>query len=243
MGRFISPDTVVQSLGNPQSLNRYSYVFNNPLKYTDPTGNTVEFDYDGYDLLDMEDEELTGEFLDAFLDIAEDWIAFDEANPGLVGEMERSEDVYSVSANDEGGIDITRDDDDGGGTEPGLPIEGGSGPTGTGYGDITIQLGRGAGVTGGATFSRNENVISTYFYGGGGYVSTSGCSLTASAIGKARPGWTIAIQIGYGAGYQVGWSLGKGGGLFFETGLSTPNLSITIFHVSNPINIKLPWWG
>ena len=68
IGRFISPDTFVQSSTgfamvssaltvnvirlslkgstvptplaplNPQALNRYSYVINNPLKYTDPTG-------------------------------------------------------------------------------------------------------------------------------------------------------------------------------------------------------------
>ncbi len=29
----------MQSHTNPQSLNRYSYVLNNPLRYTDPTGN------------------------------------------------------------------------------------------------------------------------------------------------------------------------------------------------------------
>ncbi|MFZ2487001.1 MAG: hypothetical protein WAZ19_02670 [Anaerolineae bacterium] len=28
-------------LGDPQSLNRYSYVLNNPLKYTDPTGHSA----------------------------------------------------------------------------------------------------------------------------------------------------------------------------------------------------------
>jgi RHS repeat-associated protein len=38
IGRFISADTVVQNFGNPQTLNRYSYVANNPLKYTDPSG-------------------------------------------------------------------------------------------------------------------------------------------------------------------------------------------------------------
>ena len=37
-GRFISPDTIVPAPGNPQALNRYSYVLNNPLRYTDPTG-------------------------------------------------------------------------------------------------------------------------------------------------------------------------------------------------------------
>ncbi|GJL64185.1 MAG: hypothetical protein NPIRA04_28390 [Nitrospirales bacterium] len=38
LGRFISPDTIVPNPGNPQSLNRYSYVLNNPLRYTDPSG-------------------------------------------------------------------------------------------------------------------------------------------------------------------------------------------------------------
>ncbi|GEM_PF-2888588 len=44
IGRFISPDPIVQNYVNPQALNRYSYVFNNPLKYTDPTGLIVEFE-------------------------------------------------------------------------------------------------------------------------------------------------------------------------------------------------------
>ncbi|HEY53273.1 MAG TPA: RHS repeat-associated core domain-containing protein [Caldilineae bacterium] len=42
LGRFISPDTIVPEPGNPQSLNRYSYVLNNPLRYTDPTGMFTE---------------------------------------------------------------------------------------------------------------------------------------------------------------------------------------------------------
>ena len=39
IGRFISADTIVPDPANPQTLNRYSYVLNNPLKYTDPTGH------------------------------------------------------------------------------------------------------------------------------------------------------------------------------------------------------------
>ncbi|RPI74433.1 MAG: hypothetical protein EHM45_19085, partial [Desulfobacteraceae bacterium] len=39
IGRFISPDTVVPGILNPQSLNRYSYCDNNPLIYTDPDGH------------------------------------------------------------------------------------------------------------------------------------------------------------------------------------------------------------
>jgi RHS repeat-associated protein len=38
LGRFLSPDPFVQDPSNTQSLNRYSYVFNNPLSATDPSG-------------------------------------------------------------------------------------------------------------------------------------------------------------------------------------------------------------
>ncbi len=40
-GRFTSSDTLFGSLGNPQTLNRYSYVGNNPLNFSDPTGHTA----------------------------------------------------------------------------------------------------------------------------------------------------------------------------------------------------------
>ena len=39
LGRFLSPDTIVPGAANPQAYNRYSYVLNNPLRYTDPTGH------------------------------------------------------------------------------------------------------------------------------------------------------------------------------------------------------------
>jgi RHS repeat-associated protein len=46
LGRFISPDTLVPEPGNPQALNRYSYVLNNPLRFIDPSGH-CEFDAQG----------------------------------------------------------------------------------------------------------------------------------------------------------------------------------------------------
>jgi uncharacterized protein RhaS with RHS repeats len=45
MGRFMSPDPSGLSYadpGNPQSLNLYAYVLNNPLTYIDPTGLTCQ---------------------------------------------------------------------------------------------------------------------------------------------------------------------------------------------------------
>jgi RHS repeat-associated protein len=40
MTRFIQPDKIIQDIFDPQTLNHYAYVRNNPLKYIDPTGNT-----------------------------------------------------------------------------------------------------------------------------------------------------------------------------------------------------------
>ena len=44
LGRFFSPDNYVQMPDNSQSFNRYSYCLNNPLKYTDPSGNLFVID-------------------------------------------------------------------------------------------------------------------------------------------------------------------------------------------------------
>jgi RHS repeat-associated protein len=46
LGRMLSPDNFVQSPDNSQSYNRYSYCVNNPLKYTDPSGNSFDHWYD-----------------------------------------------------------------------------------------------------------------------------------------------------------------------------------------------------
>jgi len=39
LGRFLQADTIVPNPADPQSLNRYAYTLNNPLRYTDPTGH------------------------------------------------------------------------------------------------------------------------------------------------------------------------------------------------------------
>ena len=44
LGRFFSPDNYVQMPDNSQNFNRYSYCLNNPLKYTDPSGDVFVLD-------------------------------------------------------------------------------------------------------------------------------------------------------------------------------------------------------
>ena len=46
LGRFISADTATPNYSDPQSLNRYSYCQNNPVKYIDPTGHAIETPFD-----------------------------------------------------------------------------------------------------------------------------------------------------------------------------------------------------
>jgi RHS repeat-associated protein len=41
IGRFLSADTIVPRPSDPQSLNRFSFVRNNPLKYVDPSGHDI----------------------------------------------------------------------------------------------------------------------------------------------------------------------------------------------------------
>ena len=57
LGRFLQPDSLVPEPGNPQALNRYAYVNNNPLKYTDPSGHWLETAWDilniGWDIYEV----------------------------------------------------------------------------------------------------------------------------------------------------------------------------------------------
>lgn len=43
LARFISADTIIPSMLDPQALNRYTYAMNNPMYYTDPSGHCAIF--------------------------------------------------------------------------------------------------------------------------------------------------------------------------------------------------------
>jgi len=43
LARFVSPDPFIQSPGNPQNFNRYSYTINSPQIYIDPSGHFFGF--------------------------------------------------------------------------------------------------------------------------------------------------------------------------------------------------------
>ncbi|MDI9592878.1 MAG: RHS repeat-associated core domain-containing protein, partial [Bacteroidota bacterium] len=42
VARFLSPDPIIQDMENSQNYNGYSYCLNNPLRYTDPSGYSLE---------------------------------------------------------------------------------------------------------------------------------------------------------------------------------------------------------
>lgn len=99
IGRFISPDSIVQSYANPQSLNRYSYVLNNPLKYVDPSGHIV------FDLEDIMETEEAG--MPVSPEAYKAALAFEEfrnEEPEIAQMMEESETLFPLELDDSGDL-------------------------------------------------------------------------------------------------------------------------------------------
>ncbi|MDD5039163.1 MAG: RHS repeat-associated core domain-containing protein [Dehalococcoidales bacterium] len=113
IGRFISPDTIVQTPNNPQSLNRYSYVFNNPLRYTDPSGLIVEFENEDYimDLLENDEYIAPGSPLDEMIqewaELVLAWEEFGESSPEIANYLDNVEDIVNIQFGDTDGSGAT----------------------------------------------------------------------------------------------------------------------------------------
>jgi len=71
LGRFLSPDPIVQAPYDTQGLNRYAYVRNNPLRYTDPSG----FCFNGHPAADRQAEECMWRNLENVLVGASRWLS------------------------------------------------------------------------------------------------------------------------------------------------------------------------
>ena len=72
LGRFLSPDNNVQLPDFSQNFNRYSYCLNNPLKYTDPEGESLI---------------LLAAILGGWIGMGQAMISSDKDGLGLVGDM------------------------------------------------------------------------------------------------------------------------------------------------------------
>jgi len=66
LGRFSQADTIIPGAGNPLALDRYAYVQNNSLRYTDPSGHAPI-----YPPIPPDKRDLTGWFVATAVDIAE----------------------------------------------------------------------------------------------------------------------------------------------------------------------------
>ena len=78
----------MQSPANPQTLNRYSYCLNNPLKYVDPTGHIVTIPLVDAVIGLSEMGIDVGDMYQAAMALQEAWNAFAEAAPELAEYLE-----------------------------------------------------------------------------------------------------------------------------------------------------------
>ncbi|MBN2501780.1 MAG: N-acetylmuramoyl-L-alanine amidase [Anaerolineales bacterium] len=100
LNRFVQPDTIIPDLTNPQALNRYSYVVNNPINLIDPTGH--KFTTDDASTCPPGDSKCWG--WDKSSSISkidkpeivsrEDWNAYEPGSTGLQADTEKSEGLF-----------------------------------------------------------------------------------------------------------------------------------------------------
>jgi hypothetical protein len=94
---------VVPNPNNPQALNRYSYCYNNPLKYIDPTGHEVDINGINVAILDLPLQELI--YCEGLLSLSDTLTSdplfqtydyFRGVEPIVAQTLEKSDTVYSI---------------------------------------------------------------------------------------------------------------------------------------------------
>ena len=101
IGRFISADTIIPDPANPQSLDRYSYVLNNPLKYVDPSGHRVDI-YDPFLDLIYEAEQygmhsvIPNSMFEDLMALHDAWNKYSEIAPEAANRMENSKGLITI---------------------------------------------------------------------------------------------------------------------------------------------------
>lgn len=94
LARFVQADPIIQDPLRVQSLNRYSYVWNNPLNATDPSGFTRQQHWNGGDEPELDEEEIEETFTYGYVrDI--DFSDFDDSISDRSYSVDWGDDGYS----------------------------------------------------------------------------------------------------------------------------------------------------
>ena len=257
LGRFLQADSLIANVFQPQTINPYAYVLNNPLKYIDPSGHEP---FGGDENLN-----LNGDSGDAA--VSGDGNSGDGTG-GTAGENDPNDPIGHPNLDaamngsrggggDDNGVQQSSltvgDRGDPMGDDAVFIINIGTGETKDGPGlssvsfsdhESTISLGQ-SGVAAPASGYTDFNVnlglgigITTgvivasdgnaYGYIGAGAM-TPGFSVTASP-NSVTPGWNRGVNANlYGVGGQIG--VDKNGAKFVEFGSGTPGASVTKYYI------------
>jgi RHS repeat-associated protein len=82
--RFLQTDNLIQDPTNTQNYNQYGYVLNNPLKYTDPSGNAAQGP--GQDCVDCGLGAVIGNGIETIVQNWDNWKIKDWANKNINGD-------------------------------------------------------------------------------------------------------------------------------------------------------------